>query len=152
MTLELSHVDIEDVFLKSGYLASGRITLEELGAMADVAVIPLHTPKDGRCDCLAGRQCPHPGKHPRTANGLDDATRDKMIGLLKEVQQTHEEILIQRRGKNAAVLKAYEDVEDRKREADAADIIAAFKEIRETEAKYGTAEEIREMREEGRTR
>jgi dihydroxy-acid dehydratase len=31
-------VDIEDVFLKSGYLASGRITLEELGAMADVAV------------------------------------------------------------------------------------------------------------------
>lgn len=32
------HVDIEDVFLKSGYLASGRITLEELGAMADVAV------------------------------------------------------------------------------------------------------------------
>jgi dihydroxy-acid dehydratase len=32
------HVDIEDVFLKSGYLASGRITIEELGAMADVAV------------------------------------------------------------------------------------------------------------------
>lgn len=32
------HVDIEDVFLKSGYLASGRITLEELGQMADVAV------------------------------------------------------------------------------------------------------------------
>ena len=32
------HVDIEDVFLKSGYLASGRITLEELGEMADVAV------------------------------------------------------------------------------------------------------------------
>lgn len=32
------HVDIEDVFLKSGYLASGRITLEELGSMADVAV------------------------------------------------------------------------------------------------------------------
>lgn len=32
------HVDIEDVFLQSGYLASGRITLEELGAMADVAV------------------------------------------------------------------------------------------------------------------
>ena len=32
------HVDIEDVFLKSGYLASGRITLDELGEMADVAV------------------------------------------------------------------------------------------------------------------
>ena len=32
------HVDIEDVFLKSGYLSSGRITLDELGQMADVAV------------------------------------------------------------------------------------------------------------------
>ncbi|HEY5666998.1 MAG TPA: dihydroxy-acid dehydratase [Gammaproteobacteria bacterium] len=32
------HVDIEDVFLKSGYLASGRITLDELSQMADVAV------------------------------------------------------------------------------------------------------------------
>ena len=32
------HVDIEEVFLKSGYLASGGITLEELSQMADVAV------------------------------------------------------------------------------------------------------------------
>jgi dihydroxy-acid dehydratase len=32
------HVDIEEVFLKSGYLSSGRITLDELGKMADVAV------------------------------------------------------------------------------------------------------------------
>jgi dihydroxy-acid dehydratase len=32
------HVDIEDVFLKSGYVASGGITLEDLTAMADVAV------------------------------------------------------------------------------------------------------------------
>jgi dihydroxy-acid dehydratase len=33
-----AHVDIEDVFLKSGYVASGRITVEELAGMADVAV------------------------------------------------------------------------------------------------------------------
>jgi dihydroxy-acid dehydratase len=33
-----AHVDIEEVFLQSGYLASGRISLEELGKMADVAV------------------------------------------------------------------------------------------------------------------
>jgi dihydroxy-acid dehydratase len=32
------HVDIEDVFLKSGYVASGGITVDELGQMADVAV------------------------------------------------------------------------------------------------------------------
>ena len=35
---EGKHVDIEEVFLKSGYLASGGITLDELGKMADVAV------------------------------------------------------------------------------------------------------------------
>src|SRR5690606_31959865 len=32
------HVDIEDVFLKSGYVASGALTLEELAGMADAAV------------------------------------------------------------------------------------------------------------------
>jgi dihydroxy-acid dehydratase len=32
------HVDIEDVFLKSGYVASGGITVEELASMADVAI------------------------------------------------------------------------------------------------------------------
>ncbi|HEY8521113.1 MAG TPA: dihydroxy-acid dehydratase [Gammaproteobacteria bacterium] len=32
------HVDIEEVFLKSGYVASGRVTVEELAGMADAAV------------------------------------------------------------------------------------------------------------------
>lgn len=32
------HVDIEEVFLKAGYVSSGGISVEELGAMADVAV------------------------------------------------------------------------------------------------------------------
>jgi dihydroxy-acid dehydratase len=32
------HVDIEDVFLKSGYVAAGAVTLDELRGMADVAV------------------------------------------------------------------------------------------------------------------
>ncbi len=32
------HVDIEEVFLKSGFVASGRMTLEDLSGMADVAV------------------------------------------------------------------------------------------------------------------
>src|SRR6478735_9209888 len=32
------HVDIEEVFLKSGYVASGRVTVADLTAMADVAV------------------------------------------------------------------------------------------------------------------
>jgi dihydroxy-acid dehydratase len=33
-----AHVDIEDVFLKSGYVASGGISIDELSSMADVAV------------------------------------------------------------------------------------------------------------------
>ena len=38
-------------------------------------VLPLHTPHDGHCDC--GKPgCKSPGKHPRTKNGLKDATTD----------------------------------------------------------------------------
>ncbi len=44
-------------------------------AAAGWNVIPLHTPIDGACDCHRPR-CPSPGKHPRTKNGLSDATAD----------------------------------------------------------------------------
>jgi hypothetical protein len=44
-------------------------------AAAGWAVIPLHTPIDGACDCRRP-DCPSPGKHPRTKNGLKDATTD----------------------------------------------------------------------------
>ena len=41
------------------------------------AVLPLHTPgRDGACSC--GRKtCSSVGKHPRTAHGVHDATKDK---------------------------------------------------------------------------
>lgn len=38
-------------------------------------VLPLHTPIDGTCDCHRP-DCASPGKHPRTRNGLRDATTD----------------------------------------------------------------------------
>ena len=38
-------------------------------------VLPLHTPVGGVCDCRR-RDCSSPGKHPRTKNGLSDATAD----------------------------------------------------------------------------
>lgn len=44
-------------------------------AAAGWAVIPLHTPVDGACDCLRPG-CSSPGKHPRTKNGLTDASAD----------------------------------------------------------------------------
>jgi len=37
-------------------------------------VIPLHSIKNGVCTC--GRQCKSPAKHPRTFNGLTDATAE----------------------------------------------------------------------------
>ena len=37
-TYKGEHVDIEDVFLKASYVAAGKLTVEELGKMADVAV------------------------------------------------------------------------------------------------------------------
>jgi hypothetical protein len=44
-------------------------------AAAGWGVIPLHTPVDGVCDCHRP-DCSSPGKHPRTKNGLSDATTD----------------------------------------------------------------------------
>lgn len=41
-------------------------------------VFPLHTPINGVCDCPKGPGCSSPGKHPRTANGLKDATTDEL--------------------------------------------------------------------------
>jgi hypothetical protein len=45
-------------------------------ANPDWAVFPCHSIVDGRCTC-GGKDSCSPGKHPRTANGLKDATRDK---------------------------------------------------------------------------
>lgn len=38
-------------------------------------VMPLHSIENGICTCSRS-DCPSPGKHPRTANGSKDATRD----------------------------------------------------------------------------
>ncbi len=40
-------------------------------------VFPIHSARDGVCSC-GGPDCDHPGKHPRTRHGLDDATTDKV--------------------------------------------------------------------------
>ena len=42
-------------------------------------VLPLYTASDGKCSCAAGQSCDHPGKHPRTPNGVKDATTDRTI-------------------------------------------------------------------------
>lgn len=46
-------------------------------------VLPLHSPSPtGGCSCAKGPTCPNPGKHPRTRNGLKDASTD-IITILK---------------------------------------------------------------------
>ena len=42
-----------------------------------LAVLPLHTIRGGRCDCSLAAKCDHPGKHPRTPNGVKDASTDR---------------------------------------------------------------------------
>ena len=56
---------------------SPRTLLEGALALAATgwAVLPLHTPVGGACDCRRPG-CTSPGKHPRTKNGLTDATAD----------------------------------------------------------------------------
>ena len=39
------------------------------------ALFPLHTPQHGKCSC-GNAACGSPGKHPRTANGVHDASKD----------------------------------------------------------------------------
>lgn len=46
-----------------------------------VAVLPLHSIRDGSCTCGSGT-CHSPGKHPLTRHGKDDATLD--VGVLSE--------------------------------------------------------------------
>lgn len=40
-------------------------------------VIPLHSIVEGICTCRDKSKCKHPGKHPRSAHGLSDATLDE---------------------------------------------------------------------------
>ena len=40
------------------------------------AVFPLHSPLGKGCSCRKGAECSSPGKHPRTDNGLKDASTD----------------------------------------------------------------------------
>ena len=42
-------------------------------------MLPLHTTVEGKCSCTAGRSASIPGKHPRTPNGVKDATTDRTI-------------------------------------------------------------------------
>jgi putative DNA primase/helicase len=42
-------------------------------------VLPLYATSDGKCECAAEQSCKHAGKHPRTRNGVKDATTDRTI-------------------------------------------------------------------------
>ena len=42
-------------------------------------VFPLQWPVDGKCSCKDGAKCGTPAKHPRTENGLKDATTDQAV-------------------------------------------------------------------------
>ena len=40
-------------------------------------VFPVHTPQGDECSCPDGAKCSRAGKHPRTKNGLNDASKDE---------------------------------------------------------------------------
>jgi hypothetical protein len=45
-------------------------------ARRDWLVVPLHTPRQGKCSCRKSK-CASPGKHPRTPHGLKDGSKDE---------------------------------------------------------------------------
>jgi hypothetical protein len=49
-----------------------------LYAAQDLAVVPLHGTKDGKCTCGVP-DCRQPGRHPRTKHGVDDATTERSL-------------------------------------------------------------------------
>src|SRR5438128_10679837 len=42
-------------------------------------VLPLYEPSGNGCSCSKGKECKHPGKHPRTAHGAKDASKDPEV-------------------------------------------------------------------------
>ncbi len=57
--------------------ANPRLAAALLYAAIGWAVLPLHTPRGNACDCPKHERCENVGKHPRTMNGLLDATMDE---------------------------------------------------------------------------
>ena len=53
-----------------------QLQVSQLFASHGLAVVPSHGLKDGRCACDEEKKCKHPGRHPRTIHGLQDATTD----------------------------------------------------------------------------
>lgn len=43
------------------------------------SILPLHGIRNGKCTCSNGSDCGRPGKHPRTPNGVNDATMDERV-------------------------------------------------------------------------
>jgi putative DNA primase/helicase len=62
-------------------LKKNKMIWGKLGALKyaslGLRVLPLHTISKGHCSCKSGSDCTHPGKHPRTLNGVKDATANR---------------------------------------------------------------------------
>lgn len=63
--------------MEDGSAAAGEMVVHALGAASRGRVIPLHECRRGVCSCRQGASCRSAGKHPRTANGLKDGSRDE---------------------------------------------------------------------------
>lgn len=58
-------------------ISSNQLSLALKYARYGLHVLPVYGfTKDGYCACEAGKDCKRPGKHPRTRNGVQDATTD----------------------------------------------------------------------------
>jgi hypothetical protein len=55
-----------------------QLQVSQLCASHGLAVVPSHGEKDGQCTC-DDNECKHPGRHPRTVHGLQDATTDGKV-------------------------------------------------------------------------
>src|SRR5690242_10791064 len=59
-----------------GYEATIHLAARDLAEGHGLHVFPVYEPHGRECACGAGSTCKSPAKHPRTANGLKDASSD----------------------------------------------------------------------------
>ena len=62
-------------FSSDNRMASWALRYADLGWRA----VPVFEVTNGRCACTSGKLCSRPGKHPRTKNGVKDATNDRKV-------------------------------------------------------------------------
>lgn len=72
-------------------------------------VVPMYSAAGKVCSCRAGDTCKHPGKHPRTKNGRDDATND--LSVFVSLAPTHPNYNLAIATREGVIVTDFDDID-----------------------------------------